>query len=128
MKVSRFLQDSGVEERAANLRPKILIAFIITMVAVAVFWVFRLACVAKVGFWYTIWNALYHISRGVAVVLLLALIVIWLYLFLYSIWDKFSPRGNFKAPQGKRNPNSTQKPEPGDYDFKPGFGDLSDFD
>lgn len=126
MKVSRFLRDKKTYERVADLRPKILIAFIINMVAVVAFWVFRLACVKKVGFWYTIWSALYHFSRFTAVVLLITLGALFIYMLVFSIRDKFSPNGSFKPFFAK--PSSQKKAEPGDYNWHIETGDLSEFD
>lgn len=128
MKVSKFLKDSKTESYAADLRPKLLIAFIVTMVAVALFWVFRFACVAKIGFWYTVWNCLYHFSRFVAVVLLIALIALWFYVFVWSVWDKFCKGNSGRYYNTACTPPTAPKAEPGDYNWHVDAGDLSGFD
>ena len=128
MKVSNFLKDKRTEAYVADLRPKVLIAFILTMVAVVLFWVFRFACVAKIGFWYTVWNCMYHFSRFVACVGLIALIVLWAYEFLWSIWDSFGKGGSGRNYSAECTPVTAPKAEPGDYDWKIDAGDLSEFD
>ena len=128
MKVSRFLKDKKVEAYVADLRPKVLIAFVLAMVAVVLFWVFRLICVAKIGFWYTIWNILYHFSRGIALILLIALVALWVYLFVWSIWDKFSKGGSGQKYRTANTPMDKPKAEAGDYNWHVDAGDLSEFD
>ena len=128
MKVSRFLKDKKVEAYVADLRPKVLIAFVLAMVAVVLFWVFRLICVAKIGFWYTIWNILYHFSRGVALILLIALVALWVYLFVWSIWDKFCKGGSAQKYRTASTPMDKPKAEAGDYNWHVDAGDLSEFD
>lgn len=128
MKVSRFLKDKKVEAYVADLRPKVLIAFVLAMIAVVLFWVFRLICVAKVGFWYTIWNILYHFSRGVALILLIALVALWVYLFVWSIWDKFCKGGSGYKYRTSSTPMDKPKAEAGDYNWHVDAGDLSEFD
>lgn len=128
MKVSRFLKDKKVEAYVADLRPKVLIAFVLAMVAVVLFWVFRLICVAKIGFWYTIWNILYHFSRGVALILLITLVALWVYLFVWSIWDKFSKGGSGQKYKTASTPMDKPKAEAGDYNWHVDAGDLSEFD
>lgn len=130
MKVSRFLKDKKVEAAVADLRPKVLIAFILAMVAVVLFWVFRFACVTKIGFWYTVWNCLYIFSRFVAVILLFALVVLWIYMLGWSVWDKFGKGGSGRkfVFQAKGGIPSNKKAEPGDYNWQIDAGDLSEFD
>lgn len=128
MKVSRILRDKKVEKAVANLRPKLLIAFIATMIAVGFFWVCRFACVTKVGFWFTVWNLLYHFGRQVAVVLLFANFLAWLYLLVYSGKEMFSKKGSAFSFGAKKASPEAKRIEPGDYNWEIDAGDLSDFE
>lgn len=85
MKVSKYLKDKETVDKAADLRAKLLYAFVLLMVAVILFWVLRLACVTKIGFWYSVWSVCYTLSRFLACFALLAIIAIWVYLFVMSI-------------------------------------------
>lgn len=128
MKISRILKDKKIEKAVADLRPKLLIAFIITMIAVVLFWVFRFACITKVGFWFTLWNLLYHLGRLVAVVLLISIALAWIYLLIYSGKEAFGKNGSVYTFRAKKASPKAKSSEPGDYNWTINTGDLSDFE
>lgn len=123
-KFKKMFKKLGTEKGelfVADLRPKLLIAFLVAMAAMILFWVLRLACTSKVTFWYGVFNFFYGVSRFSAVVLLIALILAWGYLIAFSVRDFFGPNGSKRV--------FTAWPRPRDEDESElDLGDLSVFD
>lgn len=123
-KFKKMFKKLGTEKGelfVADLRPKLLIAFLVAMAAMILFWVLRLACTSKVTFWYGVFNFFYGVSRFSAVVLLIALILAWGYLIAFSVRDFFGPNGSKRV--------FTARPRPRDEDESElDLGDLSVFD
>lgn len=123
-KFKKLIKRLGTEKGelfVADLRPKLLIAFLVAMAAMILFWVLRLACTSKVTFWYGVFNFFYGVSRFSAVVLLIALILAWGYLIAFSVRDFFGPNGSKRV--------FTARPRPRDEDESElDLGDLSVFD
>ena len=123
-KLKKMFKKLGTEKGelfVADLRPKLLIAFLVAMAAMILFWVLRLACTSKVTFWYGVFNFFYGVSRFSAVVLLIALILAWGYLIAFSVRDFFGPNGSKRV--------FTARPRPRDEDESElDLGDLSVFD
>ena len=124
-KFKKFIKRLGTEKGelfVADLRPKLLIAFLVAMAAMILFWVLRLACTSKVTFWYGMLNFFYGVSRFSAVVLLIALALAWIYLIAFSVKDFFGPNGS------KRVFTAKARPFRDDDESEPDLGDLSVFD
>lgn len=124
-KFKKFIKRLGTEKGeifVADLRPKLLIAFLVAMAAMILFWVLRLACTSKVTFWYGMFNFFYGVSRFSAVVLLIALILAWGYLIAFSIKDFFGPNGS------KRVFTAEARPSRDEDESELDLGDLSVFD
>ena len=123
-KFKKMFKKLGTEKGelfVADLRPKLLIAFLVAMAAMILFWVLRLACTSKVTFWYGVFNFFYGVSRFSAVVLLIALILAWGYLIAFSVRDFFGPNASKRV--------FTARPRPRDEDESElDLGDLSVFD
>ena len=121
-KFVRKLRTEKGELFVADLRPKLLIAFLVAMAAMILFWVLRLACTSKVTFWYGMFNFFYGVSCFSAVVLLIALILAWGYLIAFSVKDFFGPNGS------KRVFTAEARPSRDEDESELDLGDLSVFD
>lgn len=125
-KIKKLIKRLGTEKGelfVADLRPKLLIAFLVAMAAMVLFWVLRLACTSKVTFWYGVFNFFYGVSRFSAVVLLIALILAWGYLIAFSVRDFFGPNGSRRVFTAEARPNIRD-----DDESELDLGDLSVFD
>lgn len=99
MKISEFLNNNKTEDRAADLRGKLAVPFLASVGAVLLFWIFRKACTVRTGIcWYALWNAFYHIFRFAASILLIVMIVLTLYLWIYSFCSIFFSRRGPNTP------------------------------
>lgn len=125
-KIKKLIKRLGTEKGelfVADLRPKLLIAFLVAMAAMVLFWVLRLACTSKVTFWYGVFNFFYGVSRFSAVVLLIVLILAWGYLIAFSVRDFFGPNGSRRVFTAEARPNIRD-----DDESELDLGDLSVFD
>ncbi|MBQ1564448.1 hypothetical protein IIZ81_03795 [Candidatus Saccharibacteria bacterium] len=128
-KFKKMFKKLGTEKGelfVADLRPKLLIAFLVAMAAMILFWVLRLACTSKVTFWYGVFNFFYGVSRFSAVVLLIALILAWGYLIAFSVRDFFGPNGSRRVFTAEARPNIRDDDDSDEFSLD--FGDLSGFD
>ena len=131
MKILDTLRSKETEEKVADLRVKLLFVFVAGIGVTIITWLFRRLCTIRVGLcWYQVWSVLYHAGRLVATLALIGIVLAWVYLLVYSLWDNFSTKGSaivfYKRPHN--NDSSDESAEPGDPNWSPDLGDLSDFD